>query len=41
MLVKRTKRTVDAQKPEARDVLLWDTALPGFGCKVTPEGRRT
>lgn len=35
-----TKRTADATKPAARDVLVWDTELSGFGLKVTPAGRR-
>lgn len=33
-----TKRTVDAAKPGARDNILWDTDLAGFGLKVTPAG---
>jgi integrase len=35
-----SKRTVDAIKPGLRDAFLWDTEVPGFGCKVTPKGRR-
>ncbi len=35
-----TKRSVDALKPGARDAFLWDTDLTGFGCKVTPKGRK-
>ena len=38
--VKLTKRSVEAAKPDDRDVILWDTELKGFGCKVTPAGRR-
>jgi integrase len=37
---KISKRAVDAIEPGSRDVFLWDTELPGFGCKVTPKGRR-
>jgi hypothetical protein len=39
---KITKSAVDAVEPGARDTFLWDTALPGFGLKVTPgaAGRR-
>ncbi len=33
-----TKRAVDAAKPGERDTYLWDTALSGFGLKVTPTG---
>jgi integrase len=36
-----TKRTVEAIKPSERDTFLWDTEIPGFGCKVTPKGKRT
>src|SRR5471030_2236347 len=35
-----TKRTVDAMKPDSRDQFVWDDALPGFGMKVTPLGRK-
>ena len=40
MKVKLTKRVVESAKPTARDAFLWDTEVPGFGCKVTPKGRR-
>lgn len=36
-----TKRTVDAARPAARDVFLWDETLAGFGLKVTPKGRKS
>jgi integrase len=35
-----TKRTVEAIGPSLRDTVLWDTEIPGFGCKVTPKGTR-
>ena len=35
---KITKRKVDELQPGDRDVFLWDTDLPGFGCKITPKG---
>ena len=38
---KITKRTVEAIAPSRRDTFLWDTEIPGFGCKVTPKGART
>ena len=38
---KLTKRTVDSLKSEAREYTVWDTALPGFGCRVWPSGKRT
>lgn len=40
MKVKLTKRRIDAAKPAARDLFLWDTEAAGFGCKVTPRGLR-
>ncbi len=36
---KLTKRTVDSLKPEPdRDVIVWDSQLPGFGIRVKPSG---
>lgn len=35
------KGNVDATQPGARDVLLWDDKLSGFGLKVTPAGAKT
>lgn len=40
MRVKITKRKVDELQPGERDVFVWDTELPRFGCKVTPKGNR-
>ena len=40
MRAKLTKRAVEAVKPSAGDVFLWDTALRGYGVKITPTGRR-
>jgi integrase len=33
-----TKRTVDAARPRAREALIWDGDLKGFGLRVTPAG---
>lgn len=38
---KVSKRTVDAMKPKLENDFLWDRELRGFGCKVTPSGRKT
>ena len=37
---KLTKRAVEAVRPTDRDLILWDTEIKGFGCKVTPKGKR-
>jgi integrase len=36
-----TKRVVEGIAPSDRDVIIWDTELRGFGCKITPKGRRS
>jgi integrase len=35
-----TKRVVDAAVPGVADTFIWDTELRGFGCRVSPKGRR-
>lgn len=40
MKVKLTKRSVEAIRPAERDVLVWDSDIPGFEVKVTPKGVR-
>ena len=40
MQSKLTKRTVDLAKPVEIDSFIWDTDLPGFGLKITPNGRK-
>lgn len=37
---KLTKRLVEAVEPEARDVILRDSELKGFLCKITPKCKR-
>ena len=37
---KITKQAVESLKPGAKDLIMWDTELPMFGCKITPKGRR-
>lgn len=39
--IRLTKRIVESQAPGVRDVLLWDSEVTGFGCKITPAGRRS
>lgn len=38
--MKLTVRTVEDVKPGEKDVILWDSKIPGFGLKVTPKGKR-
>ena len=40
MRQKITKTAVDNLKPGLRDTFLWDTEITGFGCKITPAGRK-
>ncbi len=38
---KLTKKVVERVKPDPeRDLIVWDSALPGFGLRVYPSGRR-
>lgn len=41
MRTKLTKRVVEGIAPGDHDLIIWDTQLRGFGCKVTPKGRRS
>lgn len=41
MKAKLTVKSVEAVKPSTADLILWDSELAGFGCKVTPKGRRS
>ena len=40
MKIKLTKTTVEAVDPSDKDIVLRDTALAGFECKITPKGKR-
>ena len=40
MRKKITKTAVDNLAPGPRNAFLWDTEITGFGCKVTPAGRK-
>ena len=37
---KITKRLIDAIDPETKDVIIRDSELKGFICKITPKGRK-
>src|SRR6202165_5678192 len=38
--IKLTKSAIDALPTPSSDVVYWDAASPGFGVKVTPQGRK-
>src|SRR5260221_9542831 len=38
--IRLTKTAIDALPTSKLDVVYWDAALPGFGVKVTPKGRK-
>ena len=38
--IKLTKSAIDALPTPDKDVVHWDSGLPGFGVKVTPKGRK-
>ena len=38
--IKLTKSAIDALRTPEKDMLYWDSSLPGFGVKVTPKGRK-
>jgi integrase len=39
-MIRLTKRLVEATKPAASDVFLWDGDVTGFGCRIYPSGKR-
>lgn len=41
MRMKLTVRSVEAIEPGEKDIVAYDTDVPGFGLKVTPKGLRT
>ncbi|MHA1538882.1 MAG: tyrosine-type recombinase/integrase [Alphaproteobacteria bacterium] len=34
------KKTIDALKPKEKEYTIWDNELKGFGCKITPKGKK-
>src|SRR5829696_267940 len=38
--VRLTKSSIDSLPVANKDIVYWDTGLPGFGVKVTPAGRK-
>src|SRR5947199_10182224 len=38
--IRLTKSAIDALSTPTSDVVYWDAALPGFGVKITPKGRK-
>lgn len=39
--MKLTIRSINDIEPGERDVIVWDSEIPGFGLKVTPRGKRS
>src|ERR687894_431627 len=39
-IAKLSKSTIDALPSPGKDVIWWDSALSGFGLKLTPAGRK-
>lgn len=40
-MCKITKRVVDAAEVRAKDYVIWDDELPGFGLRVFVSGKRS
>jgi integrase len=38
--IRLTKSTIDSLPIPEKEIVYWDQALPGFGLKITPKGRR-
>jgi hypothetical protein len=38
---KLTKKSIDATPPQDKDVILWDSKISGFCCKITPAGKKS
>ena len=40
-MAKLTKRAIDAAEAGAKDYVIWDDELPGFGLRVFTSGKRS
>src|SRR5687767_5310340 len=38
---KLTKRSVESFQPQGKEIIIWDTEIKGFACRVHPSGKRT
>ncbi len=38
---KLTKKIIDATQPQEKDLILWDSEISGFCCKITPAGKKS
>jgi integrase len=41
IMQKLTKKIVEATLPQDKDLILWDSEISGFMCKITPTGRKS
>jgi integrase len=39
-MAKLTKKLVESTLPQSKDLILWDSEISGFCCKVTPAGKK-
>jgi len=38
---KLTKKVIDSNLPKAKDYIVWDDEIKGFGCRIFPGGKKT
>jgi len=38
---KLTKRSIESALPQDKDIILWDSEIKGFFCKITPSGKKS
>ena len=37
---KLTKSVIDSSIPKAKDYIVWDSEIKGFGCRIFPGGKK-
>ena len=38
---KLTKKIIESTEPQSKDLILWDSEIRGFCCKITPAGKKS